>query len=158
MDYGVGMNQDPPPRIDRRTVLERMLPLGIAPWLLAGFPGCRSGRDAPADATAPRRTSASPVPYRNGAVAADHPIASEIGVEVLRDGGNAIDAAIAVNAALGVVRPYSCGLGGGGFLVLYAERSGDSWAMNARETAPPGTWESYYTDLRSSGGAPEPAS
>ena len=42
--------------------------------------------------------------------------------------------------------------------MLYAEGSGDSWAMNARETAPPGTWESYYTDLRSSGGAPEPAS
>ena len=158
LDYGGAMNPDPLHRIDRRTVLERILPLGLAPWLLSGLTSCRSNESVQHGSLPPHRGRPAPVPYRNGAVAADHPIASEIGVEVLRDGGNAIDAAIAVNAALGVVRPYSCGLGGGGFLVLYAERTRTSWAMNARETAPPGTWESYYTDLRSSGGAPEPAS
>ncbi|MEE2682137.1 MAG: gamma-glutamyltransferase [Planctomycetota bacterium] len=145
-----------PPRhpIDRRTVLSRLLPLGCAPWLLSRLSGCST-----VEPVTPFRTGTPPpAPYRNGAVAADHPIASEIGVEVLRDGGNAIDAAIAVNAALGVVRPYSCGLGGGGFLVVYTQRTKTAWAMNARETAPPGIWESYYTDLRSSGGAPEPAS
>ena len=97
------------------------------------------------------------MPWRNGAVAADHPLASEAGLEILEAGGNAVDAAIATNAMLGVVRPYSCGLGGGGFMVLYSERDGRAWAMNARETAPPGVWESYYLDLRSSGG-PEGAS
>lgn len=146
--------------LDRRALLGRLLPLGIAPMVLLAGRGCAPtsvGR-SPAD-TGPRRaTPPPPVPFRNGAVAADHPIASEVGVEVLRDGGNAIDAAIAVNAMLGVVRPYSCGLGGGGFLVVYRERTGRAWAMNARETAPPGVWESYYTDLRSSGGAPDPAS
>lgn len=115
--------------------------------------GCSSPDRAGTD-TPPAGLSAS-TPYRNGAVAADHPIASAIGVDILKAGGNAVDAAIAVNAALGVVRPYSCGLGGGGFLVMYSERDGNAWAMNARETAPPGVWESYFVDLRSSGGPAE---
>lgn len=115
--------------------------------------GCNSTANT-VSGVPPARVPAG-TPYRNGAVAADHPIASEIGVDILKAGGNAVDAAIAVNAALGVVRPYSCGLGGGGFLVMYSERSGSAWAMNARETAPPGVWESYYLDLRSSGGPAE---
>lgn len=141
-------------QIDRRTLLHTIALLGATPAGVMLLNACQSsGRhQTSGSSTRPQAT-----PYRNGAVAADHPIASEIGVDVLRAGGNAIDAAVAVNAALGVVRPYSCGLGGGGFLVMYAEKSRKAWAMNARETAPPGVWETYYLDLRSSGG-PEGAS
>jgi gamma-glutamyltranspeptidase/glutathione hydrolase len=140
--------------IDRREAVTRLAALGATPGLLALLQGCGT---APSTGTSSRATSTAPTPYRNGAVAADHPIASQAGVEILKAGGNAVDAAIAVNAMLGVVRPYSCGLGGGGFLIAYSEKTRVTWGMNAREVAPPGVWESYYTDLRSSGG-PEQAS
>ena len=142
-----------PKPLDRRQLIARLALLGLSGTGLGTLAACQGMR---AGTTHSRRTSHS-VRYKNGAVAADHPLASEVGVDILRAGGTAIDAAIAVNATLGVVRPYSCGLGGGGFLVAHDERSGRSWAMNARETAPKGVWESYFTDLRSSGG-PEAAS
>lgn len=71
-----------------------------------------------------------------GVVASVDPDASQIGVEVLRSGGNAVDAAVAVAAALGVTDPFSAGIGGGGFFVHYDARTRRISTLDGRETAP----------------------
>ncbi len=71
-----------------------------------------------------------------GAVTSVDPEASKVGVDVLKKGGNAVDAAVATAAALGVTEPYSSGLGGGGYFVYYDADSGDVHTIDGRETAP----------------------
>ncbi len=71
-----------------------------------------------------------------GAVTSVDPEASAAGLQVLKDGGNAVDAAIATAATLGVTEPYSTGIGGGGFFVYYDARSGRVHTIDGRETAP----------------------
>ncbi|NKB36325.1 MAG: gamma-glutamyltransferase [Gammaproteobacteria bacterium] len=70
------------------------------------------------------------------AVASAHPLATEAGMQILRDGGNAFDAAIAVTAALAVVEPYSSGIGGGGFWLLHQADDGRQIMIDGREKAP----------------------
>ncbi|MGD1946162.1 MAG: gamma-glutamyltransferase [Croceivirga sp.] len=71
----------------------------------------------------------------NGMVVTAHPLATQIGLQVLKDGGNAFDAAIAVKYALAVVLPKAGNLGGGGYMV-YRTADGTSGALDFRETAP----------------------
>jgi len=78
------------------------------------------------------------------AIATAHPEATAAGCKVLRDGGNAFDAAIAVTAALSVVEPYSSGLGGGGFYLLHVADSDRDVFIDAREVAPERVSESMY--------------
>jgi gamma-glutamyltranspeptidase / glutathione hydrolase len=70
-----------------------------------------------------------------GVVAAESPAAGRVGRGVLEEGGNAVDAAVATAFAMGVARPHSCGLGGGGFMV-YRSRQGRTAALDFREEAP----------------------
>ena len=77
-------------------------------------------------------------PRPPGFVAAANPLAVEAGLKVLREGGTAVDAAVAVQAVLGLVEPQSSGLGGGAFMVHYNARSGAVTAYDGRETAPSG--------------------
>lgn len=76
-----------------------------------------------------------PIPSK-GMVAAANPMAVEAGLKVLRAGGNAVDAAVAVQATLGLVEPQSSGLGGGAFMTYYDARTKRVTAYNGRETAP----------------------
>ena len=91
---------------------------------------------APASA-APQAPPKDPIAVgRGGAVSSVDPYATEVGLDVLRRGGNAVDAAVATAAALGVTEPYSAGIGGGGFFVYYDARSGRVHTIDGRETAP----------------------
>jgi gamma-glutamyltranspeptidase/glutathione hydrolase len=71
-----------------------------------------------------------------GGAATVDPQATQAAIDVLRRGGNAVDAAIGAAGVLGVVEPYSCGIGGGGFLTVYTARDGKVHTIDARETAP----------------------
>ena len=82
-------------------------------------------------------------------VAAANPLAVEAGMQVLRRGGSAVDAAAAVQAVLGLVEPQSSGLGGGAFMMVYDAASGALTAYDGRETAPASaTPELFYEDGR----------
>lgn len=73
---------------------------------------------------------------RHGMVAAAHPLAVLIGVETLKRGGSAVDAAIAVNAALALMEPVACGLGGDLFAMVYDPKSGKLYGLNGSGRAP----------------------
>ena len=86
-----------------------------------------------------------PARGRSVMVASQHPLASQIGVDILRRGGNAVDAAIAVGIALAVVYPEAGNLGGGGFM-LYRRNDGETFAIDYREMAPKAATRDMYVD------------
>jgi gamma-glutamyltranspeptidase/glutathione hydrolase len=79
-------------------------------------------------------------------VVAANPLAVEAGLEILRKGGTAVDAAVAVQAMLGLVEPQSSGIGGGAFLMYYDARSGEVSALDGREKAPAGASPTMFLD------------
>ncbi len=79
-------------------------------------------------------------------VVSANPLASQAGAQILRDGGNAIDAAIAVEAVLGLVEPQATGIGGGGFLLYYDAATKRVTSFDARETAPAAATRAYLLD------------
>lgn len=82
---------------------------------------------------------------KQGMVVSTHPAASEIGLAILKKGGNAIDAAVAVNFALAVCHPSAGNIGGGGFLV-YRDKFGNVKALDYREKAPSAASRDMYLD------------
>jgi len=79
-------------------------------------------------------------------VATAHPLATDAGIEILKKGGNAFDAAVAVSAALAVVEPYASGLGGGGFWLLHRVSDQKQVMIDGRETAPAAAHRDMYLD------------
>lgn len=95
--------------------------------------GALAATASPAVAAPPKKPTAKGT---GGAVSTVDPYATQVGLRVLRQGGNAVDAAVAAAAALGVTEPYSAGIGGGGYFVVYDARSGKVRTLDGRETAP----------------------
>lgn len=111
-------------------------PLGRLPAVLLALAlpaGALAVTAAPAGAAPPKKPTARGT---GGAVTTVDPYATQVGLRVLRRGGNAVDAAVAAAAALGVTEPYSAGIGGGGYFVVYDARSGQVRTLDGRETAP----------------------
>jgi gamma-glutamyltranspeptidase/glutathione hydrolase len=143
-----------------------LLPALALAWLTACTPGARAAAPAPGDtAAAPARASsaAAPVAFpdawafqpgsvaptlaRAGMVSTTDRVASEIGAEILRRGGNAVDAAIATHFALAVVNPEAGNLGGGGFMIVRMA-DGRTAALDFREEAPGGATRDMYLDAQ----------
>ncbi len=106
-----------------------------------------------ADAVAPEAATAleakaagAPVTSENWMVAAANPLAVQAGARVLREGGSAADAMVAVQAVLGLVEPQSSGLGGGAFLVWYDAETGELTTLDGRETAPLAATPTLFQD------------
>jgi len=102
-------------------------------------PGLLEGAQASKDA-------GRPVEAENWMIAAAHPLAVEAGAKVLRAGGTAADAMVAVQAVLGLVEPQSSGLGGGAFLVWHDGASGEITTLDGRETAPMDATPTLFQD------------
>lgn len=114
-----------------------------------------SATTAPAQSSAAQAAAAAydfdmdvfhPVQAHNGMVASEHALASHVGLQILKEGGNAIDAAVAVGFALAVVLPNAGNIGGGGFMMVHDAKSGQNIALDFREVAPSRASRDMYLD------------
>lgn len=87
-----------------------------------------------------------PVVAKNGMVATEHELASQVGLQILEAGGNAVDAAVAIGFALAVVLPNAGNIGGGGFMMYHDTATKNEVALDFREVAPAGAHRDLYLD------------
>ncbi len=105
----------------------------ILAFCAAVLPESTGGYDRP---TGRMFASRSEVSAKNGMVCAAQPLAVQIGIDILKAGGNAVDAALAVNAALGLMEPVSCGIGGDLFAIVWDAKTKRLYGLNASGRAP----------------------
>jgi gamma-glutamyltranspeptidase/glutathione hydrolase len=86
----------------------------------------------------------SEVIAQNGMVATSHPLATQVGLDILKKGGNAIDAAIAANATLGLMEPTGCGIGGDLFVILWDAKTKRLYGLNASGGSPKDLTLEYF--------------
>ncbi len=123
----------------------------IAPLLLIVLVWVGGCAHSPYPLAPPQYDPGYAATFAEAAVVADHPLASEAGAQMLAAGGNAVDAAVAASFCLSVVRPFSCGIGGGGFMLInlppsVAVPNGRTVALDYRETCPAAVGPDYYLD------------
>ncbi|GAB2621217.1 gamma-glutamyltransferase [Novilysobacter erysipheiresistens] len=129
------------------------MPIALRTVLLAGFlastalSGCTTATSAQAQESKQESAAAATATTPPGtAIASGHALATEAGLEMIRAGGNAFDAAVAVSSTLSVVEPISSGLGGGGFFLLHDADTGEDVFVDAREIAPEAATPEAYLD------------
>jgi gamma-glutamyltranspeptidase/glutathione hydrolase len=125
------------PEIQFRESVRPLWSIIAVALLLSAASGARADAARPAE---------RPAIAHKGAIASAYPLASKAGQEILSEGGNAFDAAVAVAAALAVVEPSSSGLGGGGFFLLHRQADGFETMVDAREKAPGAATRDMYLD------------
>jgi gamma-glutamyltranspeptidase/glutathione hydrolase len=111
----------------------KFLSISLGLSALIGLSAC-SQNDS--EVITPKATPLSTYTPNQAAIASAHPLATQAGMDILNQGGNAFDAAIAVAASLGVVEPFSAGIGGGGFWLIHDARTNKNIFIDAREKAP----------------------
>lgn len=123
--------------------LRSLTTLPVLPAALASLIACAPAPDSapPAEAANPKATLGSRAPAM---VVTANPIATSTGEEILRAGGTAVDAAIAIESILSLVEPQSSGLGGGGFMVYYHAEDQRVEVYDGRETAPAGAHSDMF--------------
>jgi gamma-glutamyltranspeptidase/glutathione hydrolase len=104
-------------------------------------------KPAPAAVASQLPPAAAPVVARHALVVSAHPLASQVGRDIMQQGGNAYDAAVAVQFALAVALPVAGNVGGGGFLV-YRDHAGPAGTLDFRETAPAAASRDMYLDAQ----------
>lgn len=129
--------------------MKKFIALLIAPvFLVCSLSAQQTSIVGPGKAVDPYRYSQTKTAtFKHAAIATAHPLASEVGAEIMRMGGNAFDASIASQLALAVVYPGAGNLGGGGFL-LAREKNGKLIAIDFRETAPAKASKDMYLDAQ----------
>ncbi|XP_051126687.1 glutathione hydrolase 1-like [Andrographis paniculata] len=115
-------------------------------WLFVILSPCFDRSSATAAAAGDRMPAS--IVARHGVVAADHGLCSTIGRDVLKEGGHAVDAAVATAFCLGVVNPASSGIGGGAFMLVHSSHRNTTEAYDMRETAPLRASKNMYAGNR----------
>jgi gamma-glutamyltranspeptidase/glutathione hydrolase len=110
--------------------------------------GLQSTVDLPAQAKG-KPPAWSGKAYRQGVVSVANPYGAEAGARILEQGGNAIDAAVAIAYALNVVEPQSAGIGGGGFMMIHLAKTGETVIVDSREKAPAGATPTMFVGVPS---------